>query len=249
MPEAIDTFSTTEPLHPHPTSMKTNTAHCAPFNRPSTNRLASHFAQRWLALLIVFSALAPAAYCANTFTAGAPLATARHDHTSTLLPNGKLLVVGGQTNGGGYLASAELYDPATGAWSAAGVMAHARAYHAATLLPNGKVLVSGGQDASFYYGQAELYDPGTGVWTSTGSLSTPRTGHTATLLPNGRVLIAGGYSNGYLASAELYNPATETWSSGGRPGGDTRLSHRHAAGEWQGARGRRPRCHRLYQRR
>ena len=37
----------------------------------------------------------------------------RKSHTSTLLPNGKVLIAGGSVTGGGMTASAQLYDPAT----------------------------------------------------------------------------------------------------------------------------------------
>ena len=53
------------------------------------------------------------------------LATARERHTATLLPNGKVLVAGGY-NDSGHLASAELYDPASGTWTATGSLATAR---------------------------------------------------------------------------------------------------------------------------
>src|SRR5919109_3635066 len=112
------------------------------------------------------------------------LNTAREYHTATLLPNGKVLVAGGD-NGKQLLNSAELYDPATGAWSSTGNLNAARALHTATLLPNGKVLVAGG---AYNLNSAELYDPVTGSWSSTGNLNTARFVHTATLLPNGRVL-------------------------------------------------------------
>jgi hypothetical protein len=59
-----------------------------------------------------------------------------------LLPNGKVLVAGGFN--GGFLSSAELYDPASGTWSATGSLNTARTRHTAMLLPNGKVLVEGG---------------------------------------------------------------------------------------------------------
>jgi large repetitive protein len=73
------------------------------------------------------------------------LVTARLRHTATLLPNGKVLVAGGN-NGPPALSSAELYDPASGTWTATGSLGTARGYHTATLLPNGKVLVAGGNN-------------------------------------------------------------------------------------------------------
>src|SRR5205085_398732 len=88
---------------------------------------------------------------AVNFVITGSLATARAGHTATLLLNGKVLIVAGEGNGAPFvLASAELYDPASGTWSATGSLASARAGqpsgHTATLLPNGKVLVAGGGD-------------------------------------------------------------------------------------------------------
>src|SRR5207244_774652 len=118
--------------------------------------------------------------------------TARAFHTETLLPNGKVLVAGGSSDGftSGLLASAELYDPATGTWTATGSLTTGRFQHTATLLPNGKVLVVCGTNnsGSGLLASAELYDPVSGTWTATGSLTNPaqdRFAHTATLLPNG----------------------------------------------------------------
>src|SRR5205823_11552805 len=129
-----------------------------------------------------------------TFVVTGSLATARagqpSGHTATLLPNGNVLVAGGGDIDGIH-PSAELYDPASGTWSATGSLATPRSGHTATLLPNGKVLVAGGGDGSIL-ASAELYDPASGTWSATGRVATARFGYTATLLPNGKVLVAGG---------------------------------------------------------
>ena len=154
--------------------------------------------------LLLGSALVPTLPSADapfTFGNTGSLNTARYFHTATLLPNGKVLVAGGAGSSGNYLASAELYNPASGSWTPTGSLANARYAHTATLLPNGKVLVAGGAGTS-----TELYDPASGTWAVTGNLATGRLYHTATLLPNGKVLVAGGDNIGSLASAELYDP-------------------------------------------
>ena len=110
------------------------------------------------------------------------LNAARGRHTATLLPDGKVLVVGGYST----LASTELYDPSTGTWSLVENRNHSEPGTTTTLLGNGKVLVVGGSLA------AELYDPATGEWSLTADASVRRVDHTATLLLNGKVLVAGG---------------------------------------------------------
>jgi hypothetical protein len=191
---------------------------------------------------------------ASSFVRTGSLMTARCSHTATLLPDGRVLVAGGgnfdalnraspaRLNGVLFgnsvldtgwrdLASAEVYQPTTGTWTATGSMAIPRSGHVAVLLPSGKVLVAGGPDRS-----AELYDPGTGKWTLTGPMQTNRSNHpTATLLRNGQVLVAGGYygqppSGGDLAlrakfSAETYDPSTGRWM----PTGPMHFPHLGAA--------------------
>ncbi|MEI7645115.1 MAG: kelch repeat-containing protein [Chloroflexales bacterium] len=135
------------------------------------------------------------------------MAIARYLHTATLLDNNKVLVIGGYVYPSGrYLASAEVYDPASGTWNTTSSMAIARSYHTATLLNNSKVLiVGGGEEMSMYPTSTELYDPATGTWSFTYfSISVPRRSHTATLLPNGKVLLAGGTSGATsLSSTEI----------------------------------------------
>lgn len=173
-------------------------------------------------------------------TTGA-LAIARSGHSATLLENGKVLVVGGAQGDPNQpnprLASAELYDPATGKWANTGALTTARSSHTATLLETGKVLVTGGlrgeemgQDKASLLAEAEIYDPATGKWSSTSPLPSARSGHTATLLDSGRVLVVGGSqdlrtSGELYASAAVYDPATGKWTtasgSGGRRSGHT----------------------------
>jgi Galactose oxidase, central domain len=162
------------------------------------------------------------------------LSTRRDAHTATLLPNGKVLVAGGEeVNDRGFsvlLASAELYDPASGRFSATGSMVTGRELHTATMMRNGKVLIAGGEDAKGYaVTRAETYDPALGSFIPTGSLSVGRYGHTATALADGEVLIAGGEridEDGFdiaLGSAEIYNPATGRF----HPTGSMRVARKH----------------------
>ena len=97
------------------------------------------------------------------WTATGSMAEARAGLAATLLSDGTVLVTGGQdirNNAAlGNLATAELYDPASGTWTATAEMIEARYGHFATLLLDGRVLVSGGGETS---ATAELYDPGSG---------------------------------------------------------------------------------------
>jgi hypothetical protein len=130
----------------------------------------------------------------------------RYAHTATLLNGGMVLVTGG-TNGAN-LASAELFNPATGAFALTGAMNISHAFHTATLLNNGEVLVAGGQSGGIATSTTELYDPTAGTFAFAGSMSTARFNQTAALLDNGQVLVAGGDGAAALGSAELATPST-----------------------------------------
>jgi len=180
---------------------------------------------------------AAAATPAGSFTATGNLVTGRYAHTATLLNSGQVLIVGGLAvnndaiAGNGvctsgtctanvFLASAELYDPASGTFAATGTLATGRAYATATLLADGRVLVAGGLGGAGFLASAELYDPSTGAFARAGTMTMAREDATATLLSNGQVLIAGGVSGGVnapiaTASAELYDPVAGQFAATG----------------------------------
>jgi N-acetylneuraminic acid mutarotase len=218
------------PMRPNPkkpTGLKTKSASRSAF---FNSRVVIGLALCSVGLLLALAGLSKSATGTPTTTVTAPtlngtwratgrLANARFYHTATLLPNGKILVAGGYDNKAVYLASAELYDPASRTWTTTGRLASARFNHQATLLPNGKVLVSGGYGSAGSGTSAELYDPASGTWSKTGRLANDRSGHTATLLADGKVLVVGGVARNddfqVLASAELYDPASGSWSETG----------------------------------
>lgn len=165
--------------------------------------------------------------------------------TATLLQDGKVLFAGGQTavapaegatpdpsgTSGVPTTEAELFDPASGTFSATGAMSAARLWHTATALQDGRVLIVGGtansdlmtsgQTVDPTAGSAETYDPGSGTFGATGDTVAPRMGHAAALLADGRVLITGGLDTdeatpeSFARSAELYDPASGTFSATG----------------------------------
>ncbi len=158
---------------------------------------------------VVSPAAAPPGWSAAT-----GMGSLRYRHTLTPLPDGRVLATGGH-NGTSVVATAELYDPASGTWTPTGSMASARYLHTATLLPDGRVLVTGGHNGASVVATAELYDPASGTWSATGSMASVRYYATTTSLPDGRVLVAGGIGTAALATAELYDPASGTWSATG----------------------------------
>jgi hypothetical protein len=194
----------------------------------------SQMLNRALFLVILAVALTEdplAAAMPDTFIATGNMTMPRHVHTATLLENGKVLVAGGFGARDEILASAELYDPTTGTFTATGNvqrtgergMISARRSHTATLLNNGMVLIAGGIGSNTIGGilaGAELYDPDTGSFFRTGDMTVPRYYHTATLLQNGTVLIVGGSDTtkppSYaLATAEIYDPSTGKFTATG----------------------------------
>ena len=141
---------------------------------------------------------------------------ARNSATSTLMADGRVLVTGGgDTTKAGQdpFASAEIFDPATGEWTAAGSMQNENYSHGAVLLQDGRVLIAGSN-------LTEVYDPTTGTWEDAGIPKRERTGgYPVTLLNDGKVLVTGGeFKQRRRAGAdpirnvELYDPSSGAWT-------------------------------------
>jgi hypothetical protein len=172
---------------------------------------------------------------AGTFVSTGSLYFARIGPVAVRLADGRVLLVGGTTvDPGGTnvdLSTAEIYDPATGTWTATGSMPSARTAGGgngqgrptATLLADGRVLIAGGLGSIGPLASAVLFDPRTGSFVATGSMTVGRSNAAATLLADGRVLIIGGDATltqtplpaVALASAEIFDPSTGRFSATG----------------------------------
>ncbi len=159
----------------------------------------------------------PTSTAAGNFTAVGNMTVPRANSTATLLPDGRVLIVGGEQSG----PSAELYNPATGTFQASS----ANMLGPPVVLNNGLVLDSG---------TAELYDPKTDSTTPTGHLLVDQGIYAATVLGNGKALVLGTHD------AEIYDPVTGSFASQARtpPRWATFLRPRsrwRTAGSWSSA--------------
>ena len=148
--------------------------------------------------------------------------------SSTLLPDGHVLIVGGYTGSltrndawDGPLGTAELWDPATGMFSRAGKMHHIRVGHQAALLGDGRVLVVGGTGAATKdfvnvgLRSTELWDPTTMTFSAGPAMIDGRRGFTLTTLADGSLLAIGGSARNDRGEDTKVRDTAESW--GHRP--------------------------------
>lgn len=139
--------------------------------------------------------------------------------SAAVLPDGRVLVLGGWIDGR-VTATTEIFDPATGKATAGPALATPRNAPAIARLADGRVLIAGGYDGSDVRADAEIFDPASATMTATGALGAARSGATATLLADGRVLVVGGgrpdrAPQRALASAEIFDPAAGRFGPAG----------------------------------
>ncbi len=140
----------------------------------------------------------------------------RSSHTATLLPDGRVLIVGGWAKEGTTsLAEAEMFDPTTGTFQPAGTL-----QGGATLLPDGRVLIAGGGNGpGNLTAGVEIFDPATGSLTPGPAMPQPRQA-ASIVLPDGDILITGGQDGPQhgLSSTVIYDPGSGDWRAGPKMG-------------------------------
>ena len=141
-----------------------------------------------------------------------------------LLPDGRVLVVGGNVQADVGIKDTSIFNSTTNTWSKAANMSVARWYPTATVLGNGKVFVFSGDNivdmglpfaGPTYFKEASqnslpsVYDPSTGTWQDlTGAKLTSPLYPFLFQLSDGRILDAGPD-----VTTRVMNLATSTWST------------------------------------
>ena len=151
---------------------------------------------------------------ATSCTASTGGIAARHSHAAVGLGlDGSKILVAGGANGSTELATAEVYNTATGTWSTTGVGNLSLARRDLTLseLPNGRALAAGGSKSRYSQEESDVYGP---PLASMASMKVKRAGHTATPLEDAAgnitgILVTGGANDDAdaddaLDSAEIY---------------------------------------------
>ncbi|MGH9783321.1 MAG: Kelch repeat-containing protein [Terriglobia bacterium] len=141
------------------------------------------------------------------FTRVGDMRIRRHKQDAVLLPDGEVLITGGsdERDDRGTYDSSELFNPATGTFTAGPSMRLRRFKHrgSSVALPSGLVLIAGGAP------QAETYDPENRRFVLVGG-DARMAGQLCAVAPlsSGEALITGGYGNGGgpRSSAWLYRP-------------------------------------------
>jgi hypothetical protein len=136
----------------------------------------------------------------------------RRQFADVATSGGRVLVIGGEGNGGGPQDTVFQYDDNIRGWLDGGHLAVGRDDAAAAVLLSGQVFIAGGQlIAGTPLDSIELYDPASGLAVDAGHLLAARAGAVAVTLADGRVLVVGGTgADGGAAPTELFSPSTLT---------------------------------------
>ena len=138
----------------------------------------------------------------------------RFDFVVAPLPDGRVLVAGGDNEQGVPRSSTRIWDPSTGRWAEGSLMSIARARPVAVGLQDGRVMVAGGDTPSRVPTRtAEIFDPAIDRWTLTGSLRADNPMAAAVALSDGRVLALQLTDvDRVIFGGGLYDPGHGTWA-------------------------------------
>jgi hypothetical protein len=171
-----------------------------------------------LGLLILGAAPGYAADGGVTYTPGPNMNVARMAHVTAALPGGKVAVFGGHGIGFIPLSSAEIWDPATNAFTRYN-MNYTHDGGAIAKLADGRYLLAGGLSGGSgtgYSPYAEIFDPSGPTFTATGPMTQARALCAAATLTSGKVLVTGGWYNAAAGTyGDLFDPATGTFTQTG----------------------------------
>lgn len=147
----------------------------------------------------------------DTLTPTDTLHIARYGHSAALLPDGRVLIVGGETtetlpDGTDQVTTIEIYDPTTGQFNDFAQLIDGRGFNSLAVLNNGKLLVVGGKKQSGQVAYtAEIFDPLTRTSIPGPEMTQLRIRATATKLLSGEVLIVGGNNSAVpVTPAEIF---------------------------------------------
>jgi len=147
----------------------------------------------------------------NTWTSGAPLATAVASPAAAVLKD-EIYVVGGG-NGTEAVADVQIYNPATNAWSSGPSYPVAISEQSAAVVKNVLYVFGGNAGGGTPSNAVWAYNPKTKAWTGQAAMPTARFSTTAVVENNIIYVIGGAVSDSdFVATVESYNPATNTWT-------------------------------------
>ena len=147
---------------------------------------------------------------AKSFPASSP--SQQGCHISTLLPDGRLVFIGGQDSGDfrDAVKTVKAFDAVAGTWQVLPDLIEERWYPGLARLGDGRLLVMGGgqRPNAQRTPTCEIYDPRSNTWTATASMSNPSDYPPAVLLQNGKVLRTWW-------PPQLFDPALNQWTNTG----------------------------------
>ncbi|MBL7772267.1 MAG: hypothetical protein JNM95_05385 [Chitinophagaceae bacterium] len=145
-------------------------------------------------------------YLNATWGTSTTMSNDRKRFSSQILKDGRLYVCGGETGAG--IASAELFNPVTTSWSAAGAPGATVSNAYSEILDDGTVFQTFGTSASH---TCKIYNPTTNSFSSIANSNGIHQDATAHKLADGTILLIDKVIGGGSVNTERYFPSTNSW--------------------------------------